>query len=161
MRYEFDLPMEPVRPKPAPSARPVRQPPLRRSLVLAHQMADYMASNGVATLAAFCKVAGITRARGTQIANLLGLSPKIQEEILCDRIPRLEGITEWTIRPLLREPIWSLQQEAWERLLLSQPSSSPHTGTPLHRASGGHRGHRHGDPSGSTSTAQSMPDGGG
>ena len=57
----------------------------------------------------------VTRARVTQIMNLLNLAPDIQEEILyqprtaSDRDP----ISERQVRSLVAEPDWRRQQRMW------------------------------------------------
>ena len=83
MRYEFLLDLKSVRPGPRPSSERTRPrvPPMRRTLVLAYQIRDYMIANRLPTLSAFCECAHITRARASQIMNLLHLSPRIQEKI--------------------------------------------------------------------------------
>jgi hypothetical protein len=61
---------------------------------------------------------GVSRARVSQILNLLTLAPSIQEHLLF--LPSLdsedEPITERELRPLLREPQWDRQRELFERL---------------------------------------------
>jgi len=54
----------------------------------------------------------VSRARVTQIMNLLNLAPDIQENILLS--PRL-SIPETSIRALSAEVIWSRQREHWQK----------------------------------------------
>ena len=60
----------------------------------------------------------VSRARVTQIMNLLHLAPAIQEELLF--LPRVmsgrDPITERELRPLVREVEWTRQRALWNRL---------------------------------------------
>jgi len=60
----------------------------------------------------------ITRARTTQIMNLLNLAPDIQEEILF--LPRtLQGydpISERDLRPIAAVMDWGKQRQMWQKL---------------------------------------------
>jgi hypothetical protein len=57
----------------------------------------------------------VTRARITQIMNLLHLAPDIQEAIL--NLPRVvhgrDPIAERHLRPIATEPDWEKQRAAW------------------------------------------------
>jgi len=121
MRYEFKTELAPVRPKPVllPQNQRMRVPPIRRTLVLAYQIADYMKANKITMLSDFCLTAHITRARATQIMNMLHLSSRIQEEILIADDLNLSGLREETIRPLLKEIFWSDQDARWRKILIS------------------------------------------
>jgi len=59
----------------------------------------------------------VTRARVTQIMNLLNLAPNIQEDILF--LPRTQSgrdpISERQIRPIAAQPDWHKQGHAWRR----------------------------------------------
>jgi hypothetical protein len=60
----------------------------------------------------------VTRARMTQIANLLLLEPDIQETILT-LLPILRSgdpITERDLRPIVSRSDWELQKTVWFRL---------------------------------------------
>ena len=60
----------------------------------------------------------VTRARVTQIMNLLQLAPDIQEAIL--HLPRTikgrDPIRERHVAPIAAEPDWQRQRSRWERL---------------------------------------------
>ena len=57
---------------------------------------------------------GLTRARITQIMNLLLLAPDIQAEVLDLRFPPgREPVTERHLRQILASPVWREQREAW------------------------------------------------
>jgi hypothetical protein len=61
----------------------------------------------------------VTRARITQIMNLLNLAPDIQEEILF--LPRTvkgrDPIRERDVRPIAAVPHWNRQRKMWAQLL--------------------------------------------
>jgi hypothetical protein len=61
----------------------------------------------------------VTRARITQIMNLLNLAPDIQEEILF--LPRTvkgrDPIRERDVRPIAAVPHWNRQRKMWKALL--------------------------------------------
>lgn len=65
----------------------------------------------------------MTRARVTQIMNLLHLAPDIQEAILV--LPRVEAgrdpITERELRPIAAIPDWRKQRAAWRGICGDQP----------------------------------------
>ncbi|RLJ02122.1 MAG: hypothetical protein DRP08_04835, partial [Candidatus Aenigmatarchaeota archaeon] len=64
----------------------------------------------------------VSRARVTQIMNLLLLAPDIQEEILF--LPRTltgrDPIRERMIRPIAAVPDWRKQRKMWKQLLADQ-----------------------------------------
>jgi len=72
----------------------------------------------------------VTRARITQVMNLLNLAPDIQEEILF--LPRVfndyDPISERNIRPIVAEMDWAIQGQMWQKIsypkskiIISQP----------------------------------------
>ena len=119
MRYEFEVTLNPVRFRPAvkPDIRGTRVPPIRRNLVLAYQIADYMKVNRIATLRSFCRSARISSARGTQIMSTLFLSPSIQTQILMGNDPKLFALTDAAMRALFREVFWPRQEDLWQKVL--------------------------------------------
>jgi hypothetical protein len=60
----------------------------------------------------------VTRARITQIMNLLNLAPDIQEELLF--LPRTvrgrDRICEKDMRPITTVPYWQCQRKMWKNL---------------------------------------------
>jgi hypothetical protein len=64
------------------------------------------------------RLGNVTRARVTQIMNLLQLAPEIQEDILF--LPRTvkgrDPIREHHLRPIVAEPDWRRQRRRWKRL---------------------------------------------
>ena len=68
--------------------------------------------------AEIARLGSVSRARVSQILNLLALAPSIQEQILF-LTPRAVGdpsITERDLRPVVRELRWDRQRELFERL---------------------------------------------
>jgi hypothetical protein len=89
-----------------------------RQLALAHEIERRVRAGELEDLAHAARVFGLTRARVTQIANLLLLAPAIQAEILA--MPSVtvgrDRITERTLRPVVAEPVWERQEILWSRL---------------------------------------------
>ncbi|MCE9635860.1 MAG: hypothetical protein K8T90_09160 [Planctomycetes bacterium] len=104
-----------------PEPRPVvpgSVPRVARLVALAHRFAALVESGEVRDYADVARLAGVTRARVTQIMNLLHLAPDIQEAIL--DLPRtLHGpdpFFEFDIRKIAAQPLWSTQRQMWRAL---------------------------------------------
>ncbi len=80
---------------------------------------DRLVRNGaVADYAEIARLGHVTRARLTQIMNLLHLAPDIQEAILfmpCAESGR-DPITERELRPMAAVPVWKKQRRMWRRV---------------------------------------------
>lgn len=119
MRFEFDVELTPVWHRPKPPKEPKKRiPPIRRTLVLAYQLADYMAANNISSLKELCRHVHMTRAHATQIMNTRLLSPRIQEQILLKDNPKIADITEYHVRTLVKESVWKRQEMIWLKILL-------------------------------------------
>lgn len=96
-----------------------RVPRIARLMALAIHMDDLVRRGEVADYAELARLSHVTRARITQIMNLLHLAPGIQEEIL--DLPRSAGsrdaIAEHDIRPIAAFASWKEQRREWEALL--------------------------------------------
>jgi len=95
-----------------------RVPRVARHLALAHEIERRVRAREFQDLAHAARVFGLTRARVTQISNLLLLAPAIQAEILA-MPPVTRGrdtITERTLRPIVAEPMWERQIVAWRAI---------------------------------------------
>ncbi len=108
-------PMTPQRRDVAPTGR---VPRVVRLLALAHWI-DGMVRNGeLDDLAEAARQLNLTRARVTQITNLLLLVPEIQEAIL--DLPLVikgrDSITERQLRPIAAEPDWNKQRSMWRQI---------------------------------------------
>ena len=106
---------------------PGRLPRLARLMALAIRFEHLLATGAVRDQTELAELGHVTRARVTQIMNMLHLAPDIQEEIL--HLPRVtEGkapITERHVRPIIRLIAWDRQRTAWRRLH-SAPSTAAH-----------------------------------
>ncbi len=104
-----------LRPGHAPEAAPgANVPRVARLLALAHLWQRRLGDGEVEDYAALAKPAGVTRARVSQIMDLLLLAPDIQEEILF--LPGARGrepITERHLRPIAATANWREQAEQW------------------------------------------------
>jgi hypothetical protein len=110
-----------LRPLMAPVAAPApagRVPRISRLMALAIRFDEMLRRGEVRDLADIARLGHVTRARATQIMNLLMLAPDIQEALLF--LPAVEEgrdtVKEWQVRPIAGEPVWSRQRRLWQRL---------------------------------------------
>ena len=99
-----------------------RVPRIARLMALAIRF-DGLIRDGVVTdQAELARLGHVTRARVTQIMNLLHLAPDIQEAILF--LPRVERgrdpIQERQLRPIVAVPDWRKQRRMWRKLCFSK-----------------------------------------
>jgi hypothetical protein len=87
-------------------------PRLTRLLALAHRWRRLVDNGTVASFADIARLLDLSRARVTQIMQLLYLAPNIQEEILLGG----SDVRERTTRPITRTPEWQEQQHLWRKL---------------------------------------------
>ena len=102
-------------PRRATQAATGRVPRVARTLALAHKIDAKIRAGELRDLADAARAIGVTRARMTQIANLLLLAPEIQEAIL-DLPPVTSGrdpISERALRRIVAEPDWTRQRLLW------------------------------------------------
>jgi len=109
-----------------------RVPRISRLVALAIYMQDLLNRGEVADYAELARLGQVSRARMTQIMNLLHLAPDIQEELLL--LARSEGgadpITERKLRRIAAVADWGKQRAMWSELkglvlsLLDQSSST-------------------------------------
>jgi len=92
-----------------------RVPRVTRLMALAVHMDDLIRRGEVTNYAELARLAHVSRARVTQIMNLLHLASDIQEEILW--VPRSNGgrdpIAEKMVRPIAAVPDWRKQRRLW------------------------------------------------
>ncbi|MBE7457438.1 MAG: hypothetical protein KJ057_13075 [Phycisphaerae bacterium] len=95
-----------------------RVPHIARLMALAIRMQRLVDLGQVHDYAELARLGRVTRARVTQIMNLLSLAPDIQEDILF--LPPIEAgrdpIKEWQIRPITLVPDWRKQRRQWQEL---------------------------------------------
>ena len=96
-----------------------RVPRVTRLLALAHRTNRMIQAGELRDLADAARTLNLTRARVTQIMNLLLLAPDIQEAILGASISLWERrpISERSLRPIVAEPNWNTQRAMWLTLL--------------------------------------------
>ncbi len=87
-------------------------------MALAVKLDGMVRDGAVADYAEIARVGHVTRARVTQVMNLLHLAPDIQEEILF--LPRVtrgrDPIIERDLRRIASELEWKKQRMQWEKL---------------------------------------------
>lgn len=107
-----------LRPGPAPVPAPdANVPRVARLLALGHRYQRMIDEGEVLDYAELARVIGVTRARISQIMDLLLLAPDIQEEILL--MPGFRGretVTERHLRPIAAVADWRKQREVWATL---------------------------------------------
>jgi hypothetical protein len=111
--------MKEIRIGPAPSKpEPGRVPRVARLMALAIRFDALVREGIVADYAELARLGHVTRARVTQMMNLLYLSPDIQEVILY--LPRTERgrdpIVLRNLLPIAAHPDWKLQRRIWAKL---------------------------------------------
>lgn len=93
-------------------------PRISRLMALAIRFDQLIRDGIVADQADIARLGHVTRARVTQIMNLLNLAPDIQEDILF--LPPTESgkdpITERDLRPIAAEADWAKQTVMWNEL---------------------------------------------
>jgi site-specific DNA recombinase len=92
------------------------EPLLRRNLVFAHQINSIIEEKHC-SLRKIVQWTGISLPRICQIANMMDISPKIQEEILFSQNKQLYEIPEYKIRDIISEIDWKKQEQIWHSLL--------------------------------------------
>jgi hypothetical protein len=110
---EFRRGEAPVQPTPG------RLPRVSRLMALAIHFDRLLATGRFQSQADLARAGRITRALLTQILNLTGLAPDIQEKLLFLR-PYAEGrapLTERQIRPIAAEPNWDKQRRQFARMM--------------------------------------------
>ena len=141
VQYEVDLTQgrcgrkrlrERQKPK-LPPGMPGRVPRVARLMALAIRFERLVEEGHVEDYAEIARFGHVTRARLTQIMNLLNLAPDIQEKILflpCVTRGR-DPITERQLRPIASQPDWSEQRRLWqERTSKGQESAGPNWNPP-------------------------------
>jgi hypothetical protein len=99
----------------SPVVAPGRVPRISRLLALAIRFDGLIRQGAVRDYAELARLGGVSRARISQIMDLLNLAPDIQEEILF--LPRMQKgrdpITERELRGLVGIVSWGEQRKRW------------------------------------------------
>ena len=98
---------------------PPRIPRVTRLMALAIKFQDMVDRGEVRDYADLARLGHVTRARMSQIMNLLLLAPDIQEALL--HAKEEISITEHHIRLAVREVDWTAQRARWEAHLGNRP----------------------------------------
>ncbi|GMV43622.1 MAG: hypothetical protein AMXMBFR64_53380 [Myxococcales bacterium] len=117
-------------PTPPPDkAEPVRRPAkVARQLALAHHLEAAIERGLVADQAALARKLGLTRARITQLIDLLMLACDPQEQVLAlEAVDRVEPVAERTLRVVAHAGMWVEQRAAWARIATRWPPATPLT----------------------------------
>ncbi len=101
-----------------------RVPRVTRLMALAIRFDQLIRDGDVADQAELARVGHVSRARLTQIMNLLNLAPDIQEQIL--HLPRVERgrdpATERDLRPIAAVADWRKQSRMWRKMQMRGPA---------------------------------------
>lgn len=101
---------------------PPRIPRIARLMALGIKFQDMVDRGEVRDYADLARLGFVSRARITQIMNLLNLAPDLQEELLtCATIPAEEAIPERGLRHVTGVVGWSQQRRRWKELLRKSP----------------------------------------
>jgi recombinase len=96
---------------------PDRSPRITRLMALAVKFEGLIQQGVVKDYAELARLGQVSRARITQIMNLLNLAPDIQEEILfwTGEGPADQSMGETSVRTLSAEVNWSRQRQQWKK----------------------------------------------
>jgi len=101
-------------------------PRISRLMALAIRFDRLIKAGELADQADLARLGNVTRARVTQIMNMLQLAPDIQEDILF--LPRTvkgrDPIREIMIRPIAAELEWRKQRRLWKSITFDQGGDS-------------------------------------
>jgi len=92
-----------------------RVPRITRLVALAIYFDQLISEGVVADQAEVARLGHVSRARVTQIMNLLNLAPDIQKELLFLQSTPLgrSAISERLLRPITASPDWQNQRQIW------------------------------------------------
>lgn len=116
------LPGDPAKTRTATSQSPAR---IARLLALAHRFEGMVRSGAVKDYAELARLGHVTRARVTQIINLLNLAPEIQEYLLWLPSECGREITERDLRSIAAEVGWDRQRDLFRRHKKTPPRGTP------------------------------------
>ncbi|MEO0513417.1 MAG: hypothetical protein AAF108_11065, partial [Planctomycetota bacterium] len=109
------LDLQPGEAPPEPDAEAGAVPRIAKLMALAIRFDGLVRRGEVADFAEIAALGHVTRARVSQIVNLLNLAPDIQEAILFHEPVRGErdAIPERRVRAIAGEPDWDAQRDMW------------------------------------------------
>lgn len=120
-------------PQPVPDRVPAGSVPrVSRLMALAIRFDDLIRSGTITDQADLARLGHVSRARITQVMNLLHLAPTIQEEVLY--LPRVtagrDPISERHLRTIVAEVDWARQVELWSQIKHAAQKNGPGGLTP-------------------------------
>ncbi|MBC7173646.1 MAG: hypothetical protein H5U40_14495 [Polyangiaceae bacterium] len=87
-----------------------------QQLALAHHLQDAIDRGAVVDRADVARKLGLTRARVTQLLDLLLLAPDLQDAVLAlEAVDGTEPMAERTLRAVAHAGTWAEQRAAWAR----------------------------------------------
>jgi hypothetical protein len=97
---------------------PGHVPRISRLMALAIRFDQLICDGVVADQAELARLGHLSRARLTQIMDLLNLAPDIQEQLLIQTSLRIayDTVSERLLRPVAAEPSWRKQRQLWDHL---------------------------------------------
>jgi len=106
---------------PTPPLPPGRVPRVARLMALALRMDELVRTGQVASYSELASLGQVTRARISQILNLLYLAPDIQEALLClsPTVRGRDAILLADLMPIAALLDWRKQRRLWRQLLPS------------------------------------------
>ena len=119
LKLEFDIDLKQVRPlnRWHKEEEITKEPQIRNTLILAHQIQQLVDEGKIKHPRKTCKWLNLSVTRMDQVMNTLFLCPTIQDEILSMDTPAIKTITEFNVRPLLKEVDWDDQLSQWQTLI--------------------------------------------
>lgn len=117
LRLEFDVDLKQVRTlnKWHKEVEIENEPKIRRQLILAYQL-QKLFDKGKSTQKQAAQWLNMHEVRVNQAMNMLLLSPKIQEDIICAPTLKIASIPEYKLRPIINEADWQKQAQMWHAL---------------------------------------------
>lgn len=108
-------------PPPQPMPRPAsnRLPRITRLMALAIKFQEMISRGEVQDYADLARLGHVSRARITQIMNLLNLAPDIQEQLLDLAMPNRAFVCERHTRRITNLVYWSHQRKRWQEQIAS------------------------------------------
>jgi hypothetical protein len=117
----FHTAPNPTPPQPPPARRPAH---VARMLALAHHLQRAIDQGLVADRAAVARRLGMTRARVTQLLDILLLAPDLQLLVLrLEAVDGVEPLSEKAVGKVARIRPWGQQRREWA--LKSSPGATP------------------------------------
>jgi hypothetical protein len=104
-----------------------RVPRIARLMALAIRMENLIRVGGIIDYSQLAQLGHVSRARITQIMNLLLLAPDIQEQILFvfPARGRRDPVRLAQLQPIARIPDWSQQRQLWATIFAGTTCSRP------------------------------------